>query len=64
MVMLWGLDEIRIEMRLLEIGMQLMTLLTTFFLTMKETPWRCFEFSPQNHLLWPSSFDVSPKPRT
>ncbi|KAH3820659.1 hypothetical protein DPMN_122407 [Dreissena polymorpha] len=50
------------EMILLKTGVQLMTLLTTSFLTMKATPWRCIESSPLNNILCPSSVDVSPNP--
>ncbi|KAH3777319.1 hypothetical protein DPMN_178759 [Dreissena polymorpha] len=50
------------KMSLLESGMQLITLLTTLYLTMEATPWRCFESSPLNRILCPSSVDVSHKP--
>ncbi|KAH3816794.1 hypothetical protein DPMN_118317 [Dreissena polymorpha] len=51
------------ERSLLETGVQLMALLTISFLTMKAIPWRCIESSQRNHILYPSSVDVSPKHR-
>ncbi|KAH3720113.1 hypothetical protein DPMN_063006 [Dreissena polymorpha] len=49
-------------MSLLETGLELMTLLTTSFLTIKANPWRCIESSPLNHILSPSSVGAPPKP--
>ncbi|KAH3796741.1 hypothetical protein DPMN_150311 [Dreissena polymorpha] len=50
------------EINLLKTEVQLMTLLITSFLTMKATPWRCIHSSLMNHVLYPSSDDVSLKP--
>ncbi|KAH3694629.1 hypothetical protein DPMN_082069 [Dreissena polymorpha] len=61
-VMLIGFADKRMEMSLLETGQQLITLFTTSFLTMKVTLWRCIESSSLNHILCPSSVDVSPNP--
>ena len=52
----------RMEMSLLDTGVQLMTHPETSFLTMNATPFRCCFSSPENHILCPSSVVVSPKP--
>ena len=57
--MLCGLPEIQMEMSLLEMGVQLMILPTTSFLTMNVTPYRCFKSSPQYQILCPLSVVVS-----
>ena len=49
--MLCGFAEIRMEVSLLEMGVQLMILPTTSFLTMNATPYRCFESSLQYQLV-------------
>ena len=59
-VMLCGLDEIRMEMSLMEMGAQLI-LPTTSFRTMNTTPYWCFK-SPQYHILCSSFVVVSPNP--
>ena len=61
-VMLYGLTEIRMEMSLLEMGVQLIILPTTSFRTMNATPYWCFESSPQYQVTFPSSVVVSPNP--
>ena len=53
MTVMYGLAEIRMEMSLLEIGVQLMILPTTSFCTMNVTPYWCFESSPYQ-ILCPS----------
>ena len=45
-VMLYGLAEIRMEMSLLEMGVQLMILPTTSFRTMNVIQYWCFESCP------------------
>ena len=61
-VMLCGLAEIRMEMSLPDMRVQLMILPATSFRTMHATPHRCFESSPQYQILRLSSVVVSPKP--
>ncbi|KAH3700841.1 hypothetical protein DPMN_075822 [Dreissena polymorpha] len=48
------------EISLLGTGVQLMTMLTNSFLTMKETLRLCLQSSPLKHILCP--LDVSQKP--
>ncbi|KAH3809524.1 hypothetical protein DPMN_137897 [Dreissena polymorpha] len=55
------LAEIRTESSLIDIRVELMTLLTISFLTMKTTSWRWKESSPLNHILCPFSVHVSPR---
>ena len=57
-----GLTEIRMEMSLLEMGVQLMILLTTSFHTMNATPYCCFKFSLQYQILCPSTMIVCLNP--
>ena len=60
-VMLYGLADIRMELSLLEMGVQLMILPTTTFCTMNATSYRFQIFSAVPHLV--SLFVVvSPKP--
>ena len=53
-VMLCGLAETWM-ISLLEMGLQLIVLPTTSFCTVNATPYWCFESSPQNQILCPSS---------
>ena len=57
-----GLAEIRMDVSLLEMAVQLMTQPLDSFRTMSATPYWCFESSPQYQILCPSSVVVSPKP--